>query len=35
MPDGTFSVFSGDNTFVTGTYKVDGDTFTETSNDGD
>jgi hypothetical protein len=33
-PDGTFSVFQGDNTFVTGTYKVDGRVFTETSNDG-
>jgi hypothetical protein len=33
-PDGTFSVFQGDNTFVTGTYKVDGKVFTETSNTG-
>lgn len=32
--DGTFSVFQGENTYVTGTYKVDGDVFTETSNDG-
>jgi predicted small secreted protein len=32
--DGTFSVFDGDNIFVHGTYKVDGDVFTETSNDG-
>ena len=32
--DGTFSVFSGDKTFVTGTYSVNGDVFTETSNDG-
>ena len=32
--DGTFSVFQGDNTFVHGTYSVDGDIFTETSNDG-
>ncbi len=32
--DGTFSVFQGDVTYVTGTYKVDGDVFTETSNDG-
>ena len=32
--DGTFSVFSGDTTLVTGTYSVDGNTFTETSNDG-
>jgi major membrane immunogen (membrane-anchored lipoprotein) len=33
-PDGTFSVFQGDNTFITGTYKADGKVFTETSNDG-
>lgn len=33
-PDGTFSVFHGNNTFVTGTYKADGNLFTETSNDG-
>jgi len=32
--DGTFSVFSGDTTYVNGTYKVKGDVFTETSNDG-
>lgn len=32
--DGTFSVFEGENTFVRGTYRVDGNTFTETSNDG-
>ena len=32
--DGTFSVFSGDTTYVTGTYSVKGDTFTETSNNG-
>jgi len=32
--DGTFSAFQGDNTFVTGTYKVDGKLFTETSNTG-
>ena len=32
--DGTFSVFQGETTYVTGTYKVDGDVFTETSNDG-
>jgi len=32
--DGTFSVFDGDTTFVTGTYSVNGDTFTETSNNG-
>jgi major membrane immunogen (membrane-anchored lipoprotein) len=32
--DGTFSPFSGDTTFVTGTYSVDGNIFTETSNDG-
>lgn len=33
-PDGTFSVFQGETTYVTGTYKVDGSVFTETSNDG-
>ena len=33
-PDGTFSVFEGDNTYVTGTYSVDGNVFTETSNTG-
>ena len=32
--DNTFSVFQGDNTFVHGTYSVDGNVFTETSNDG-
>lgn len=32
--DGTFSVFQGEATYVTGTYNVDGDVFTETSNDG-
>lgn len=32
--DGTFSVFQGDLTYVTGTYKADGNVFTETSNDG-
>jgi major membrane immunogen (membrane-anchored lipoprotein) len=32
--DGTFSVFQGATTYVTGTYKVDRDVFTETSNDG-
>jgi hypothetical protein len=32
--DSSFQVFQGDNVFVHGTYKVDGDTFTETSNDG-
>jgi hypothetical protein len=31
--DGTFSVFEGSNTFVRGTYSVDGNIFTETSND--
>ena len=30
--DGTFSVFEGDITLVTGTYSVDGDTYTEESN---
>lgn len=33
-PNGTFSVFQGETTYVTGTYKVDGNVFTETSNDG-
>ena len=33
--DGTFSVFSGPTTLVNGTYKVEGDVFTETSNDTD
>jgi hypothetical protein len=32
--DGTFHVFEGDNIFVHGTYKVNGNTFTETSNNG-
>jgi hypothetical protein len=32
--DGTFSVFSGSQTFVEGTYSVDGNVFTETSNNG-
>ncbi len=32
--DGTFYVFEGDNIFVHGTYSVDGNIFTETSNDG-
>ena len=32
--DGTFEVFQGETTYVTSTYKVDGDVFTETSNDG-
>lgn len=32
--DNTFSVFQGETTYVTGTYNVDGDVFTETSNDG-
>lgn len=32
--DNTFAVFQGETTYVTGTYKVDGDVFTETSNDG-
>ena len=31
--DGTFSVVEGSNTFVSGTYSVDGNIFTETSND--
>jgi hypothetical protein len=32
--DGTFQVFDGDNVFVHGTYKAEGNIFTETSNDG-
>jgi major membrane immunogen (membrane-anchored lipoprotein) len=32
--DGTFSVFEGDVTYVKGTYKAEGNVFTETSNDG-
>jgi uncharacterized cupredoxin-like copper-binding protein len=32
--DGTFHVFEGDNIFVHATYSVDGNIFTETSNDG-
>ncbi len=32
--DGTFSVFEGDKTFVHATYTVEGNVFTETSNDG-
>ena len=32
--DGTFSAFEGSNTFVRATYSVDGNVFTETSNDG-
>jgi hypothetical protein len=32
--DGTFSVFEGDKTFVHATYNVEGNVFTETSNDG-
>lgn len=32
--DNTFSVFQGETTYVTGTYKVDGNVFTETANDG-
>lgn len=31
--DGTFSVFEGDITLVRGTYSVDGDAYTEESND--
>ena len=31
--DGTFSVFEGGGTLVRGTYSVNGDTFTEESND--
>ena len=30
--DGTFSVMEGDSTIVIGTYSVDGDTYTEKSN---
>ncbi len=33
-PDGTFYVFEGVDIFVTGTYSVDGNVFTETSNTG-
>lgn len=33
-PDGTFSVFGDGATFVTGTYSVKGNVFTETSNNG-
>lgn len=33
-PDGSFSVFDGENTFVTGTYHVKGNIMTETSNTG-
>jgi hypothetical protein len=32
--DGTFSVFDGNITLVKGTYSVNGDTFTEESNNG-
>ena len=32
--DGTFSVFEGENTYVNGTYTVEGNVLTETSNDG-
>ncbi len=32
--DGTFYVFEGDNILVHATYSVDGNIFTETSNDG-
>jgi major membrane immunogen (membrane-anchored lipoprotein) len=32
--DGTFEVFQGEVTYVTSTYKVDGNVLTETSNDG-
>ena len=32
--DGTFSVFNGGTIFINGTYSVDGDVFTETSNSG-
>ena len=32
--DGTFSVFSGGTTLITGTYTADGKTFTETGNTG-
>ena len=33
--DGTFSVFDGSTTIANGTYSVEGDIFTETSNDQD
>jgi hypothetical protein len=33
-PDGTFSVFSGEDIFVRGTYTAQENVFTETSNDG-
>jgi hypothetical protein len=33
-PDGTFSVFDAETILVNGTYKVEGNVFTETSNDG-
>ena len=32
--DGTFTVFNGSATIVSATYKVDGNVFTETSNNG-
>ncbi|MBL8101780.1 MAG: hypothetical protein JNM02_04555 [Anaerolineales bacterium] len=32
--DGTFEVFNGDTVFVHATYKVSGNVFTETGNDG-
>jgi hypothetical protein len=32
--DGTYYVFEGDTIFVHGTYRADGNVFTETSNDG-
>ena len=32
--DGTFQVFNGDTVFVNGSYKVAGNVFTETGNDG-
>lgn len=32
--DGTFAVFNGSQTFVTGTYEVNGSVFTETGNTG-
>jgi len=32
--DGIFSVFHGETTYVSGTYKADDKVFTETSNDG-
>ena len=31
--DGTFSVFDGSSTIANGTYRVEGDTYVETSND--